>query len=36
MSVLAIETAQRFSLERWRDTIAAHLRAAWGELAVES
>jgi glycosyltransferase involved in cell wall biosynthesis len=33
MSELAIETAQRFSLERWRDTIAAHLHAAWGELA---
>jgi glycosyltransferase involved in cell wall biosynthesis len=32
MSVLAIETAQRFSLERWRDTIAEHLREAWGEL----
>jgi glycosyltransferase involved in cell wall biosynthesis len=32
MSALAIETAARYSLERWRDTIAEQLRSAWGEL----
>lgn len=36
MSALAIETAGRFSLESWRDTIGARLRTAWGDLqAVE-
>ncbi|MCM3874373.1 MAG: glycosyltransferase [Pyrinomonadaceae bacterium] len=33
MSAMALETARRFSLERWRDTIAEQLRSAWGELA---
>jgi glycosyltransferase involved in cell wall biosynthesis len=32
MSERAIETAQRFSLERWRDEIGDHLRSAWGRL----
>jgi glycosyltransferase involved in cell wall biosynthesis len=33
MSALAIKTARRYSLERWRDTIGNQLRSAWGELA---
>jgi hypothetical protein len=32
MSAAALETARRFSLENWRDTIACELRSAWGEL----
>jgi glycosyltransferase involved in cell wall biosynthesis len=32
MSARATERAREFSLERWRDTIADHLRAAWGPL----
>lgn len=32
MSARATERAQQFSLERWRDTIADYLRAAWGPL----
>jgi glycosyltransferase involved in cell wall biosynthesis len=32
ISALAIETAQQYSLECWRDTIAEHLRSAWGGL----
>jgi glycosyltransferase involved in cell wall biosynthesis len=35
MSARAIETARHYSLERWRDTIGDHLRAAWGELTNE-
>jgi hypothetical protein len=31
MSALAIETAEIYSLERWRDTIAVQLQSAWGE-----
>lgn len=30
MSRRAVETAREFSLERWRDTIAARLEVAWG------
>jgi glycosyltransferase involved in cell wall biosynthesis len=33
MSALASETAARYSLERWRDSIGDQLRCAWGELA---
>ena len=29
MSQAALETAKEFSLERWRDTIAAQLHTAW-------
>jgi len=32
MSRIAIQTAQQYSLERWRDTIGAMLREAWGTL----
>jgi glycosyltransferase involved in cell wall biosynthesis len=32
MSARALETAGCYSLEAWRDTIGAQLRAAWGEL----
>jgi hypothetical protein len=32
MSARAVETARQFSLERWTETIAASLTAAWGEL----
>ncbi len=32
MSAQAIETAGRYSLEGWRDTIGRQLRAAWGPL----
>jgi len=32
----AIETASRYSLERWTDTIGAHLERAWGPLRRES
>ncbi len=35
MSALAIQTARRYSLEQWRDTIGEHLRSAWGELTFE-
>ena len=31
MSTKAIETAQQYSLESWRDTIGDSLREAWGE-----
>ena len=31
MSQQAVKTAQRFSLEVWRDTIGAHLTKAWGQ-----
>lgn len=33
MSERAIETARRFSLERWRDDVGAHLLSAWGSLS---
>ena len=33
MSLCAMERAQGYSLERWRDTIGATLRAAWGPLS---
>jgi len=33
MSLQALDTARRYSLEDWRDAIAAHLSAAWGPLA---
>lgn len=32
MSHMAIQTARQYSLERWRDTIGAILREAWGTL----
>jgi glycosyltransferase involved in cell wall biosynthesis len=32
MSRAAVETAQQYSLETWRDMIGAHLTAAWGPL----
>jgi hypothetical protein len=32
MSHAAIEMAQRYSLEAWRDRIQLHLSAAWGPL----
>ncbi|HEX8849566.1 MAG TPA: glycosyltransferase [Gemmatimonadaceae bacterium] len=32
MSRAAVDTASRYSLERWRDTIGGSLAAAWGEL----
>jgi hypothetical protein len=32
MSERAVDTARQFSLERWTETIAASLTAAWGEL----
>ncbi len=36
MSARALETAGCYSLEAWRDSIGAQLRAAWGELQSES
>jgi glycosyltransferase involved in cell wall biosynthesis len=35
MSRKAIETAQQYSLEAWRDTIGGHLEAGWGKLKGE-
>ncbi len=35
MSRNAIETARRYSLENWRDTIGGYLEAAWGPLKAE-
>jgi hypothetical protein len=32
MSIRAMERAQAYSLERWRDTIGDTLRTAWGPL----
>jgi hypothetical protein len=32
MSRKAVETAQQYSLEAWRDTIGGYLTAAWGPL----
>jgi Glycosyl transferases group 1 len=32
MSASAVETAQEYSLERWRDTIASMLRPVWGPM----
>lgn len=32
MSRCAVETARRYSLERWRDTVGDRLRKAWGPL----
>lgn len=32
MSIAAVRTARQYSLERWKDSIAASLTAAWGEL----
>jgi hypothetical protein len=34
MSARAVETATQYSLERWRDSIGALLRAAWGDPSV--
>jgi glycosyltransferase involved in cell wall biosynthesis len=34
LSIRAVETARQYSLEHWRDTIGAHLSAAWGPLRV--
>lgn len=36
MSRVAVATARRYSLERWRDTIGDRLRAAWGPLRGEA
>jgi glycosyltransferase involved in cell wall biosynthesis len=36
ISALAIETARRYSLERWRDTIGEQLRSAWGDLVPQT
>ncbi len=35
MSEQAVKTAQRYSLEAWRDTIGAHLTKAWGTLRTD-
>jgi glycosyltransferase involved in cell wall biosynthesis len=35
MSRNAVETAQQYSLETWRDTIGGYLTAAWGPLKAE-
>lgn len=36
MSVKAIETAQQYSLERWRDSIGESLRSAWNVSSLSS
>lgn len=35
MSIEALRTAQRYSLERWRDTVRAAIEEAWGPLQPE-
>jgi hypothetical protein len=35
MSLIALETASAYSLERWRNTIGDQLRLAWGDLSHE-
>ena len=36
ISLNAIQTAQDYSLENWRDTIGGHLKTAWGKVSLTS